>query len=83
MLHFQHKVIVILLCFMNPYDVIEQQIVTIARRQALMGEARLAHHDDVQLTYFAVHTKFRHLSFLCVSLLVNSGRARPPYRRYG
>ena len=42
--HLQHEVVVILLRFVHPQHVVEQQIGAIARRQPLVRQARAADH---------------------------------------
>ena len=49
LLHLEHEIVVILLCFVDPDHIVEQQIVAIAGRQALMGERWPADHDGPQL----------------------------------
>ena len=52
LLHLQNEVIVILLRLVHPDDIVEEQLTTVPRRQALMCEARPAHHHGSQFPDF-------------------------------
>jgi hypothetical protein len=53
-LHLRHKVVVVLARLVNPYDIVEQQIVAVAGGEALMGPARWADHHRLQLSDLGV-----------------------------
>src|SRR6185369_12096580 len=54
------EVIVVLLGFLYPYDVIEQEAMAVARSQPLMSERWLADHDGAQLADFRMNAEFTH-----------------------
>ena len=58
-LQFQHEIVVILLCFLHPEDVVEQKRVAIARSQPLMREARPTDHDGSEFSDFRMDAKCR------------------------
>src|SRR5436190_15624693 len=60
LLHLQDEVVVILLRFMYPQHVVEEQFRAIAGRQPLMGQPRAADHDAAQRADFAMNTEPLH-----------------------
>ena len=51
-LHLQDEVVMVLLGLVHPDDIVEQQILAVARGQALVGKARAADHDGAELANF-------------------------------
>ena len=66
LLHLQHEVVVILLRLVHPDHVVEQQVVAIAGRQALMGERWPADHHGSQLADLRVNAELSHDSPPCI-----------------
>ena len=58
--HFQHEVVVVLLGFLHPEDVVEQQIRAVARRQPLMRKPGPADEHGPERSDFAVNSTFLH-----------------------
>jgi hypothetical protein len=56
-LHLEDEVVVVLLCFLHPKNIVEQQVMAIAGRQSVMRKARPAHHDGLQLAHFRVNAE--------------------------
>ncbi len=65
LLHLQHEVVVVLLRFVHPQHVVEQQVLAVARRQALMREPGPAHHHRSQLANFRVNAERSHADLPC------------------
>ena len=56
--HFGHEIEVIAFGVLHPHHIIEQQVVAIAGREALMGTAGCTDHDLTQLADFRVDAEF-------------------------
>ena len=52
LLHFQREVVVILLRFVNPDDIVKEKIMAVAGGQPLVGQRRPADHDGPQFADF-------------------------------
>ena len=55
--HLEDEVVVILLRFMHPKYIVEQQISAIARGQSLMRESRTTDQHGSQFAYFRMNTE--------------------------
>ncbi len=53
-LHLQYEVEVVLASLLHPDDVVEQEVVAVARSQALVGQPGPADHDGPELAHFRV-----------------------------
>src|SRR6185503_9099613 len=62
LLHLHHEIVVVLLRLLHPDHIVEEKVLAIPRRQALMGEAWAADHDGPQLAYLGVDAKLMHSS---------------------
>ena len=56
--HLGHEIEVVALGVLHPHHIVEQQVVAIAGRQALMRAARCTDHDLAQLPDFRVDAEF-------------------------
>ena len=60
LLHLEDEVVVVLPRFLDPDHVVEEQVVAVARGQALVGEAGPADHDGPELADLGVDAKVTH-----------------------
>ena len=65
-----HEVEMVALGVVDPQHVVEQQVVAVGRRQALMGAARRADHHLAQLADFRVDAELGLLSPCSLPFLV-------------
>jgi hypothetical protein len=56
---------------LHPDHIVEEQAMAISWRQALMCEARVAHHDGAEFTDFGMNTKLMHRLPPAICLQVN------------
>jgi hypothetical protein len=57
LLHFEYEIVVVLLCFLHPHDVVKEQVMAIAGRQPLMSETGTADHNRPELSDLRMDTK--------------------------
>ena len=62
--HLQHEIVMILLRFVHPEDIVEEQISGVARGQTLMGKPGPADQHRPQLADFAVYSELLHCMLL-------------------
>ena len=73
LLHLQQEVVMVLLGLVHPDHVVEQQIVAVAGREALMGKTGPADHHRPQLADLRVNAELSHRAPPAPSVIASAG----------